>query len=248
MKKAALFLSFGAIALGGVMAARLAGQQAATPAPPRAPLSTAELEAIPVVPPRAGKSVTKTLFDGKTLQGWQGNTAFWSVDDGAIVGKSNDRVRGSSFLFTTDKYSDFRLTLSSRMVASENHAGVCFWGEIAELGDNKWYTRGPLVVFPNPSMWDYIARQGLRVYRPTREKVTSQYEWVKVEVLAQGNRVRTAFNGVAVMEWREADASRIKEGPIGVQLHPWTGPQEVRYKDIVVETFPKQDKLITLQR
>ena len=97
-------------------------------------------------------------------------------------------------------------------------------------------------------MWDYIDRQGLRVYRPTREKVTSQYEWVKVEVLAQGNRVRTAFNGVPVMEWREADASRIKEGPIGVQLHPWTGPQEVRYKDIVVETFPKEDKLITLKR
>ena len=51
-------------------------------------------------------------------------------------------------------------------------------------------------------------------------------------------RVRTAMNGVEVIAWREADPTR-------VQLHAWTGPQEVLYKDIVVETFPKQNKLIT---
>ena len=36
------------------------------------------------MPPRAGKSVTTTLFDGKTLIGWQGNPDWWSVQDGAI--------------------------------------------------------------------------------------------------------------------------------------------------------------------
>jgi hypothetical protein len=78
--------------------------------------------------------------------------------------------------------------------------------------------------------------------------VTSQYEWVNVEILAQGNRVRAAFNGVEVLEWREADLSRVKPGPIGVQLHAWSGPQEVLYKDIVVETFPREDRLITLKK
>ena len=199
--------------------------------------TAAELEAIPLVPPRAGKSVTKSLFDGKTLNGWQGNPDYWSVKDGALTGKSGDKVT-TNFLFTKDRYSDFRLTLLSKMVESENHAGVAFWGEIAQKDENKWYTQGPLVVFPNPSMWDYIAAKGLRVFKTTREKVTSQHEWVKVEILAQGNRVRSAFNGVQVMEWREPDTSRIKEGPIGVQLHTWTGPQEVQYKDIVIETFP----------
>jgi len=51
------------------------------------------------------------LFDGKTLDGWQGNLAWWSVEDGAIVGNLNDKVP-TSFLFTKDNYSDFRLTLS----------------------------------------------------------------------------------------------------------------------------------------
>jgi hypothetical protein len=170
MKKVVPCLGFAAILL--------CGQQ---PAPPRTiPYTLAELEAIPVIPARTGTTVKKALFDGKTLDGWQGNPDWWSVRDGAIVGKFNDKVP-TSFLFTKDNYSDFRLTLSSKVVESENHAGVCFWGEIAEKGENKWYTHGPLVIFPNPSMWDYNDGKGLRVYKPTLEKVTSQHEWVQVE-------------------------------------------------------------------
>jgi hypothetical protein len=241
---------WGAAAGLSMAAGLLWGQQTAVPAPPRpptTPFTSAELEAIPLVPPRHGTSVTKTLFDGKTLTGWQGNPEWWSVKDGAIVGKSADKVP-TSFLYTKDNYSDFRLTLSSRMVESENHAGVALWGEIAEQGANKWYTHGPLVIFPSPSMWDYIEAKGLRVYRPTSEKVTSQHDWVQVEILAQGNRVRSAFNGVEVMEWREPDPNRIKVGPIGIQLHALTGPQEVLYKDIVVETFPREDRLTSLKK
>jgi hypothetical protein len=214
-------------------------------------LSLQEPGAIPVVPPHSGVSVRKTLFDGKTLAGWRGNMDWWSVSDGAIRGKSADKVP-TNFLFTEDNYSDFRLTLASKMVTSENHAGVCFWGEIATQpstpNDNKWYTHGPLVIFPNPSMWDYNAGKGLSVYKTTTEKVTSQHDWVRVEILAQGNRVRTAFNGVQVMEWREADPQRIKVGPIGIQLHALSEAQEVLYKDIVIETFPKEDRLITVSK
>jgi hypothetical protein len=250
MKKVQMFSLVGAVAGLGLAAGLLWGQQAAPPRPPRPtilPLTSEELAAIPLVPPRAGKSVKKTLFDGKTLKGWDGSPDWWSVNQGAIVGKS-DGKQPTSFLYTKDSYSDFRLTLSSQMVESENHAGVCLWGEVVAEGANKWNTRGPLVMFPKPEMWDYIVGNFLRVYYTTTEKVTSQHEWIKVEILAQGNRVRSAFNGVQVMEWREPDPSRLKIAPIGVQLHGWTGPQEVRYKDIVVETFPKEDRLITLKR
>jgi hypothetical protein len=178
-----------------------------------APYSQAELDAIPIVPPLTGRSVTKRLFDDRTLNEWRGNWDRWSVRDGAIVGKFNAKVP-TSFLFTDDTYSDFRLTLSSQMVESDNHADVCFRGEIAAQGHNRWYTHGPLVIFPNPSMWDYNAARGLRMFRTTTEKVTAHHDWVRVEILAQGNRVRSAFNGVQVMEWREADTSRIEQGPI----------------------------------
>jgi hypothetical protein len=250
MTKATAFSLLGAAAGLTVAAGLLWSQQPAAPAPPRPPVqpfTAAEVNAIPLTPPRAGASLTKTLFDGKTLNGWQGSPEWWSVADGAIRGKSSGRTP-TSFLFTNDNYTDFRLTLSSKMVESENHAGVCLWGEVVEEGDNKWNTRGPLVMFPNPGMWDYIQAKDLRVYRATTEKVTSQHEWIQVEILAQGNRVRTAMNGVQVMEWREPDPSRIKVGPIGVQLHGFNGTQEVLYKDIVVETFPRVDQLITVKR
>ena len=250
MNRATAFSFFGAAAALSVAAGLLWSQQPAAPAPPRpptTPFTAAELEAIPLTPPRVGASVTKTLFDGKTLNGWDGSSEWWSVADGAIRGKSSGKTP-TSFLYTKDNYSDFRLTLSSKMVESENHAGVCFWGQVVVEGDNKWGTRGPLVIFPSPSMWDYIESRGLRVYRATTEKVTSQHEWVKVEILAQGNRVRTAMNGVQVMEWREPDPNRIKVGPIGVQLHGFNGTQEVLYKDIVVETFPREDRLTTLNK
>jgi hypothetical protein len=225
---------------------------AQTPAsPPTIPFTAAEIDAIPIVPPLQGVSVTKSLFDGKTLTGWRGNLDWWSVRDGALAGKFNAKVP-TNFLYTNDSYSDFRLTLSSKMMESDNHAGVCFWGEIVAQGDNKWYTHGPLVIFPNPSMWDYYEGKGLRVFRTTNvraaaEKAAAQHEWVRVEILAQGNRVRTAFNGVQVMEWREPDPNRVKVGPVGIQLHAWTGPQEVLYKDIPIETFPREDRLLTLK-
>jgi len=69
----------------------------------------------------------------------------------------------TSFLFTKDNYTDFRLTVSSKMVDSENHAGVCFWGEVIEEGTNKWNTRGPLGDLPIPACGTYPSQSAARV-------------------------------------------------------------------------------------
>src|SRR5688500_2896868 len=39
----------------------------------------------PAPEPRAARS----LFDGRTLDGWEGDPGFWRVEDGAIVGESS---------------------------------------------------------------------------------------------------------------------------------------------------------------
>ena len=87
----------------------------------------------------------------------------------------------------------------------------------------------------------------LPVDRDPAKKVGKQHDWNDLEILAQGNRVRVAVNGSQVIDWRDPEPNRIKEGPIGLQLHSNTVPQEVQFKDLTIETFPKEDKLLTVK-
>ena len=57
--------------------------------------SLADEPKAPVVPPREGKSETIVLFNGKDLDGWEGHTSHWSVEDGVIVGKNTSRSRSA---------------------------------------------------------------------------------------------------------------------------------------------------------
>ena len=51
-----------------------------------------------LVPATAQK--TKSLFNGKDLSGWSGNTDLWSVKDGAIFGQTtkDKPTKGNTFL------------------------------------------------------------------------------------------------------------------------------------------------------
>ena len=202
----------------------------------------------PVVPPRQGVSETITLFDGKDLDGWEGREDIWSVKDGVIVGKNKDEVKASTYLLTKRTFSDFRLTAKGKLVESEMHTGIAFWGRKApEHGDPYTYA-GLLVMFPsNWGMYDLYGRRDLKVDAGPEKKAGKQHDWNDLEILAQGNRVRVAVNGAAVVDWRDPEPERLKEGPIGLQLHQNKVPQEVQFKDIVVETFPKEDRLLTVK-
>jgi Domain of Unknown Function (DUF1080) len=202
----------------------------------------------PVVPPREGKSETIVLFDGKTLDGWVGHDKHWSVVDGTIVGKNKDAVPVSTYLLTKKNYSDFRLTAKVKLVESEMHSGIAFWGRIAPEQKDPFTYAGHLVMFPSGwGMYDLYGRNGLPVDPNPAKKVGKQHDWNDLEILAQGNRVRVAVNGTQVIDWRDPEPNRIKEGPIGLQLHSNKVPQEVQFKDLKLETFPKDDKLVTVK-
>ncbi len=208
-----------------------------------------------VVPPKQGESKKIDLFDGKTLDGWQGYTDLWSVKDGEIVGRNDKPLAFSTYLLTNDKYSDFRLTFSSKLVQSEMHSGIAFWGEVRPSvskqpeKDRTAHTyAGHLVMFPSGyGLYDLFGRNGLPVDGGPAKKVGKQHDWNDIEILAQGNRIRVAINGVQVVDWRDPQPGRIKEGPIGLQLHSNNVPQEVRFKGLKLETFPKEDKLLTVK-
>ena len=62
----------------------------------------------------------KSIFDGKSLKGWNGDPKFWSVQDGAITGKTTKEnpTKGNTFiclLYTSPSPRDQR---GSRMPSS----------------------------------------------------------------------------------------------------------------------------------
>jgi hypothetical protein len=210
----------------------------------------------PIVPPRKGKSETIKLFNGKDLTGWEGYEDLWSVKDGVIVGKNTARVPFSTYLLTKAKYTDFRLVFAAKLLeGSEMHSGVAFWGEVRpsvskdpEKDRTKYTYAGHLVMFPSGwGMFDLFGRSGLKVDGGPAKKVGKQHDWNDIEILAQGNRVRVAVNGHAVVDWRDPEPNRIKEGPIGLQLHQFDKPQELHFKGLVLTTFPEEDRLITVK-
>src|SRR6266481_4269233 len=153
----------------------------------------------PIIPPRQGKSETITLFNGKDLDGWEGYSHLWSVEDGVIVGKNTEPIKVSTYLLTKRKFTDFRLTATVKLVKSEMHSGITFWGKTGPdvvpenlRKERVQYTYGGhLVMFPSDwGMYDLFGRNGLPVDGKPAKKVGKQHDWNNLEILAQGNRVR----------------------------------------------------------
>jgi hypothetical protein len=128
------------------------------------------------------------------------------------------------------------------------HSGIAFWGRLApEKGDPYTYM-GHLVMFPSGwGMYDLHRRGGLPVDGKAAKAVGRQHDWNDLEILAVGDRVRVAVNGVAVVDYKESKPELIAEGPIALQLHSNDGPQQVEFKDLVLEENPKDDRLTTVK-
>jgi hypothetical protein len=197
----------------------------------------------PVVKPKEGKAETITLFDGKTLDGWEGHENLWSVKDGAIVGKNTEEVKVSTYLVTKKKFSDFLLKSKVKLVdggPSKMHSGIAVWGHLAPEKGDKYTYMGHLVMFPSGwGMYDLHRRNGLPVDAAPAKKVGKQDDWNDLWILTQGNRIRVAVNGTLVVDWRDPKPDLIEEGVIGLQVHQNKSPQEIHFKDLVLTTFPK---------
>jgi len=73
-----------------------------------------------------------TLFDGRTLQGWECPESVFRVEDGCIVAGSMDTpLDHSYYLCTEETYADFELTLKAKFNSTGRHenGGVSFRAE-----------------------------------------------------------------------------------------------------------------------
>ena len=200
-----------------------------------------------IVKPRQGKREVIPLFNGKDLSNWEGHSKYWSVNDGEIVGKNTKRVRVSTYLLTERSFTDFRLLFQVKLVESERHTGIAFWGHKAPKHGDPFTFAGHLVICPVEwGLYDLYGRKSLDVDRSLAERVEKAHDWNEIEILAQGNRIRVVVNGAPTIDYYDQDPNALLEGPIGLQLHANSVPQEVHYKGLVLTTFP-EDKLTTIR-
>jgi len=187
----------------------------------------------------AGEPVA--LFDGKSLDGWEGNTAMFRVEDGAIVGGTlKEKIPHNEFLCTTKEYGDFELRLKFKVLGEGVNAGVQFRtkripnhhevsGYQADIGGTKeknyWGAlydesrRRKILVQPDPAV---------------AAKAAKPDDWNEYVIRAEGPRIRLTLNGVQTVDYTETEEGIDRRGIIAVQIHGGP-PSEAWYKDIIIE-------------
>ncbi|MES2982514.1 MAG: family 16 glycoside hydrolase [Verrucomicrobiota bacterium] len=184
-----------------------------------------------------------SLFDGKTLAGWQvhpGEERFWKVQDGAITGGSlEEKVPGNTFLASAKSYENFDLTYKLRLVKGEGFqnsgmqirsvrdkshmkgyqvdGGIGYWGDLYDEG-RRAKLGGPL----DPAALKAVAKD---------------WDWNEYRVLCEGTRIRVWINGVAVTDYTEKDKTIPADGVFGLQAHSG-GKFLVQIKDVMINELP----------
>ena len=182
----------------------------------------------------------RSLFDGKTFAGWEGNMKVFRIEDGAIVGGSmKTALPNNEFLCTTKRYSDFVLRAKFKVAGEKVNAGIQFRSERipnnhevigyqADVGQNYW-----------GALYDESRRKKVLVSPDAvaLDKVLKRDDWNEYVIRAEGKHIRLSINGYQTVDYTEADDSIKQTGLICLQIHGGP-PSEARYKEITIEELP----------
>ena len=201
----------------------------------------------------------RSLFDGKSLTGWEGKSEFWSVRDGAITGQTTaeNPTKGNTFLiWRAGELADFELRLKFRI---ENHnSGIQY--RSAELGD--FVVGGYQADFEGGEKYigilyeekgrGILALRGTKVVigedgekkvvgktadEETILKSIKKQDWNEYTIIAKGNHLVQKINGHVTVDVTDNQVSKRKmKGILALQLHQGP-PMVVQFKDIRLKEY-----------
>ena len=206
----------------------------------------------------------KALFNGKDLTGWEGNTKLWSVQDGAITGKTSDsgdtKISHNTFLvWKGGTVGDFELTFQYRI--EKGNSGVQYRSKLVEPGPSGPVVSGYQADFEAGKTYSGIlyeekgrgilAQRGQKteIGEDGKPKVTGSVgdsneiqasikdeQWNDYKIVAKGNHVQHFINGKPTADVTDNDTKNApKEGILALQIH--AGPaMVVQFKGLVLKT------------
>lgn len=204
------------------------------------------------------------VFDGKTLDGWDYDTVYWSVQDGVIKGEITPEtlLERNSFLIKKDLVlGDFELKVEYR-VSDQGNSGVSYrnalvegvphalQGYQADIEGGDTYTgqnyeergrqflalRGDTVVI-EPG---YVSPGGEEIAAADLPhdqlgKYIKKNDWNEYHIIAKGNRLQHYINGVLMSDVTDNDPEKRRmSGLLGVQVHVGP-PMTIEYRNFRVK-------------
>ncbi len=184
------------------------------------------------VPMRATEDNVSAFFNGNDIEGWEGNTNLWRVENGEVVGVT-EGLKRNEFLKGTLLFSDFRLICKVKLAPNEANSGIQFRSKVLPDGTVRGYQADI-----GAGWWGKLYEEHGRglLWEKSCGAHVNAGEWNTYEILAVGSRIRTAINGHMCVDLDDSSGSR--EGIIAFQLHSG-GPMEVRFKDFELELNPE---------
>ena len=213
---------------------------------------------------KADEQGFKSIFDGKTLDGWEGREGFWSVQDGAITGQTKEPFRGpNTFLvWKGGDVSDFELRFKYKIAGG--NSGVQYRSKRLGGPDDKQYRVGGYqgdfeagttfsgILYDEGGVAGgrgIMAQRGEKVtYEPdgkkTAEKLSmtseqlqkaiKQDDWNEYVITAHGPHIVHKINGNTTVEVIDKTDKALKSGILALQLHAGP-PMTVQFKDIRIK-------------
>ena len=193
--------------------------------------------------PAISRAEPRPLFDGKTLEGWEGNTKVWRVEDGAIVGGFMEGNARNEFLATKKPYKNFILRLEYKLVGTEGfvNGGVQFHSQRVAKPDHE------MVGYQADIGGGYSGCLNNELRKPQflgvadKKLVTSLEKpgkWNRYEIRAEGSRIRLSINGMQTSEYVEKDPAVPLEGFIALQIHG-NCKAVISFRNLQIEPLPE---------
>jgi hypothetical protein len=206
----------------------------------------------------------QALFNGKDLEGWDGNPIHWSVEDGAIVGVNTKEnpTKGNTFLiWKGGNLKDFDLTLECKI--DSGNSGIQYRSFIKPGEHDGWRIGGYQADFESGDKYSGIcygeAFRGILCMRGDRttlsrdqsgklvksvEKIgettklglsIKKKDWNSYRIVADGFRFEHYINGVKMCELIDNDEKeRRADGLLAFQVHAGP-PMKVYFRNIVLK-------------
>lgn len=202
----------------------------------------------------AGEGGWLEMFNGRDLTGWEGDPNLWRVENGVLIGETDDaerKVPHNTFLiWQGGEKGDFELEFKARVPTPANNSGVQYRSR--KLDGEGWRVAGyqfdlhprqaylAMLYEEGKGGRGIVCERGQHVKLGETKEVVGTFEvvetdlteWQSYRLVVKGNRFEHHVNGVlqAVIEDHN-EAKRADTGIIALQLHQGP-PMRVEFKDI----------------